>query len=120
MGWASYGALIPLLLALRGARGRAGFLIGLVFGLAYMGPLIWWISLFGFLPWSVLVVGQALFFAVFGWFSAWASRGTAGRLVATPLLFTALEVARARWPLGGFAWGDLGYTQHDALPLLPL
>jgi apolipoprotein N-acyltransferase len=120
VGWASYGALIPLMLALRGARGRAGFLVGLVFGLAYLAPLIWWISLFGFLAFGVLVAAQALFFAAFGWFAAWASRGAVGRLVATPLLFTALEVARARWPLGGFAWGALGYAQHDALPLLPL
>ena len=108
------------MLALRGARGRAGFLVGLVFGLSYLGPLIWWISLFGYLAWSVLVVAQALFLALFGWFAAWASRGAAGRLIATPLLFTALEVARARWPLGGFAWGSLGYAHHDALPLLPL
>ncbi len=119
-GWASYGALIPLMLALRGARGRAGFLVGLVFGLAYLGPLIWWVSLFGYLGWGVLVVSKALFLAVFGWFAAWASPGGAGRLIATPLLFTALEVARARWPLGGFTWGDLGYAQHDGLPLLPL
>lgn len=81
---------------------------------------MWWISLFGYLPWSVLVVSQALFYAMFGWFAAWASKGAVGRLAATPLLFAALEVARARWPLGGFAWGDLGYAQHDALPLLPL
>jgi apolipoprotein N-acyltransferase len=120
VGWASFGALVPLLLALRGARGRAGFLVGLVFGLAYLGPLVWWSSLFGYLAWSVLVVSQALFFAVFGWFAAWASRGTVGRLVGVPLMFAALEVLRTRWPFGGFAWGDLGYAQHDDLPLLPL
>jgi apolipoprotein N-acyltransferase len=119
-GWASYAALVPLFLALRGARGRAGFLIGLVFGLAFIGPLIWWISLFGYLGWGVLLVAQALFFAVFGWFAAWASNAAIGRVVGVPVLYAALEVARTRWPLGGFSWGDLGYAQHDSLPLLSL
>jgi len=120
LGWVSLGALVPLFLALRGARGRAGFLVGVAFGLGFMGPLVWWISLFGYLAWGVLVVAQALFFGVFGWFAAWASRGAWGRLVGVPILFTAVEVLRTRWPLGGFAWGALGYTQHDAGPLLAL
>jgi apolipoprotein N-acyltransferase len=119
-GWASLVALVPLFLALRGAKGRSGFAVGLVFGIAFMGPLIWWISLFGYLGWSVLVVEQALFFAAFGWFAAWASRAAWGRIIGVPLLFTAAEVLRTRWPLGGFAWGDLGYAQHDAGSLLPL
>ena len=119
-GWASFAALVPLFLALRGARGRAGFLVGFAFGLAFMGPFIWWISLFGYLGWGVLVLAQALFFAAFGWFAAWASRGAAGRLIGVPLLFTAAEVLRTRWPLGGFSWGDLGYAQHDGGTLLAL
>jgi apolipoprotein N-acyltransferase len=119
-GWASMIALVPLLLALRGARGRAGLLVGLAFGLAFMGPLILWISLFGYLGWSVLVVGQALFFAAFGWFAAWSSRSAWGRVIAVPLMFAAAEVLRTRWPLGGFSWGDLGYAQHDGGSLLAL
>jgi len=119
-GWLSFVALVPLFLALRGASGRAGFLVGLVFGLAFIGPLVWWISLFGYLAWGVLVVGEALFFAVFGWFAAWASNGAVGRLAGVPLLYVALEIARTRWPFGGFSWGDLGYAQHDAGPMLAL
>jgi apolipoprotein N-acyltransferase len=94
--------------------------VGLAFGLAFMGPLIWWIWLFGYLGWSVLVVEQALFFAAFGWFASWSSRSAWGRLIGVPLLFTAVEVLRTRWPLGGFAWGDLGYAQHDGGSLLAL
>jgi apolipoprotein N-acyltransferase len=119
-GWASLIALVPLFLALRGASGRSGFIVGLAFGLAFIGPLIWWISLFGFLAWGVLVGAQALFFAVFGWFAAWSSRGGLGRLVGVPLMFVAAEVLRTRWPLGGFAWGDLGYAQHDGGSLVSL
>ena len=119
-GWLSFVALVPLFLALRGARGRAGFLVGLVFGLAFLAPLVWWISLFGYLAWGTLVVVEALFFAVFGWFAAWASDRAVGRIAGVPLLYVAIEVARTRWPLGGFSWGDLGYAQHDAGPMLSL
>jgi apolipoprotein N-acyltransferase len=120
IGWLGLAAPVPLLLALRGARGRAGFLVGLIFGAAFWGPLIWWISLFGLLPWGVLVAAQALALALFGWFAAWASRWGPGRLVAVPLMFVAVEVFRSSWPFGGFAWGGLGYTQSDDLPMLPL
>ena len=120
IGWIGFAAPIPLLLALRGARGRAGFLIGFFFGAAFFGPLIWWISLFGFLPWGVLVAAQALAMAIFGWFAAWASRSGPGRLVAVPIMFVGVEVLRSSWPLGGFAWGGLGYTQYEDLPMLPL
>ena len=120
LGWIGFAALIPLFLALRGARGRAGFVIGLVFGIAFLGPLIWWISLFGFLPWSVLVGAQAIAIGLFGWFSAWASRMALGRLVAAPLMFTAVEIFRTQWPLGGFAWGGAGYTQYEGGTLLGL
>ncbi|MGH2728389.1 MAG: apolipoprotein N-acyltransferase [Actinomycetota bacterium] len=120
LGWIGFGALGPLFLALRGAKGRTGFLIGFVFGLAFFGPLIWWISLFGFLAWATLVAAQALAMGLFGWFAAWASREAVGRLVAVPLMFIAMEIVRTGWPLGGFAWGGLGYTQYDDLPLLPL
>ncbi len=120
LAWIGFGALVPLLLALRGARGRSGFLIGAVFGLAFFGPLIWWISLFGFLAWGVLVAAQALAMGLFGWFAAWASRDAIARLIAVPLMFVAVEIIRTAWPLGGFAWGGIGYTQYEDLPLLPL
>lgn len=32
--------------------------------------------------------------------------------VALPLAFTAIEFLRGRWPLDGFPWLSLGYTQH--------
>ena len=120
IGWFAFGALIPLLLALRGARGRTGFLIGFVFGLSFFGPLIWWISLFGFLAWGALVALQATATGLFGWFAAWASGTPAGRLVGVPLMFTAAEILRTAVPFGGFAWGGLGYTQYQDGPLLPL
>src|SRR6185437_15402473 len=37
-----------------------------------------------------------------------------------PLLWAGLEIARARYPLGGFSWGVIGYTQHSGGSMLPL
>ncbi|MBI4730329.1 MAG: apolipoprotein N-acyltransferase [Acidobacteria bacterium] len=119
--WVAFLALVPLVLALRGARGRDGALAGAAFGLAFFGILLLWISYFGWLAWGALVLSQAAMLALFGWLGAWASgTGRAGRLAGVPLLWTGVEMLRTRWPLGGFAWGGLGYTQHSGPPLLPL
>src|SRR5207253_5761754 len=40
--------------------------------------------------------------------------------LATAALWTAIEAVRGSWPLGGFTWGGLGYTQHGNHFLLPL
>jgi apolipoprotein N-acyltransferase len=42
------------------------------------------------------------------------------RVVLLAAAWAALEIARAHWPLGGFAWGLLGLSQHAGGPLLPL
>ena len=33
-------------------------------------------------------------------------------MAATSATLTLSEAARARWPLGGFEWGQLGYVWH--------
>jgi apolipoprotein N-acyltransferase len=42
------------------------------------------------------------------------------RVALLAAAWAALEIARAHWPLGGFAWGLLGLSQHAGGPLLPL
>jgi apolipoprotein N-acyltransferase len=118
--WAAFVALVPLALALRSASGRAGAACGFVFGVAFFGPLVGWIATFGWLAWGALVGSQAAATALFGWFAAWTGRRVTGRVLAWPLLYAGVEMLRARWPLGGFAWGLLGTSQHSGLPLLPL
>ncbi|MFN2640770.1 MAG: apolipoprotein N-acyltransferase [Actinomycetota bacterium] len=113
-------ALVPLALAVRGATARAGALAGLAAGAAFFGGVLYWIASFGFLAWGALLALMVVFWTLFGWFAAWSSHSFAGRIAGIPLLFGALELARSRFPLGGFAWGLLGSTQHDGLPLLPV
>jgi apolipoprotein N-acyltransferase len=118
--WVALIALVPLLWALHGASARAGALLGLVTGAVFFGIFIYWISYFGYAAWGALVALETAFVVVFGILGARASRTLAGRLLGVPLLWTGLEIARARYPFGGFAWGSLGYSQHSGGSLLPL
>jgi apolipoprotein N-acyltransferase len=109
-------ALVPLCLALRGARAREGAVACAAFGLVFFGVLLYWISYFGWIAWFALVVLMlTALVALFGALAARASAafGVWGRLVGWPLLFAGVELLRARYPFGGFTWGGLGYTQHD-------
>ena len=118
----SFVALIPLLWAIRGARARRGAGLGLVFGLVYYGLLLHWLIPFGIIAWLPLVVAQAAYAALFG--AIGALMGDRARPLRTALLlaaaWTAVDWARAVWPLGGFTWGALAYSQHGNHLLLPL
>jgi apolipoprotein N-acyltransferase len=107
--------LVPLIYALRGQTMGRGFLFGTLFGLGFFGALLIWISLVGWVAWAILVVVQTLFVSFFGLLYARITN-TIPRLwtvVAAPVLWTALEFARALVPVGGFTWGQLAQSQHN-------
>ena len=108
-----------LALACRGASARLGSLVGLVAGLALFVPLLRWSGLeVGPVPWLLLALLQASFFAPLGaalavltrlpWWPAW-----------TAAAWVAEEALRGRLPFGGFPWGRLAHTMPDT-PLTPL
>jgi apolipoprotein N-acyltransferase len=74
------------------------------------------------LGWFVLVAGQAAFMALLFAFTAamWREEAPVRSSLAFGAGWAAIEWARGVWPLGGFTWGGLGYTQHDNPLLLPL
>lgn len=108
--------------AVRGARARRGALLGLVFGLVYFGVLMSWLLPITGLGWFVLVAGQAAFMALLFAFTApaWREESPVRSALAFGAAWAAMEWLRGVWPLGGFTWGGLGYTQHDNPLLLPL
>lgn len=117
-GWIAFVALVPLCLALRGASGRLGALIGFVFGLGFFGVLLYWISYFGTVAFIVLLITESGILAAFGALAARASRRSVGaRLAGMPLLWAGAEILRGRQPVGGFTWGSLGYSQHGGGPV---
>ncbi|MBA2576312.1 MAG: apolipoprotein N-acyltransferase [Euzebyaceae bacterium] len=123
LAWTGVLALVPLLLLARDladgrrpARRGAGW--GLLAGVAFFGPLLSWILRFGVVPFALLTLLQAAAVAAFvAFLSRWGGRP--GRPAVAVVAWVALEAVRGSWPLGGFPWGGLGYTQHDGGLLLP-
>jgi apolipoprotein N-acyltransferase len=122
IGPLAFLALIPLLWALRRARPGRGALVGFVFGLVYYGILLYWLLPFGVIAWLPLVTREAVYAAAFGAAAPFGWRDD--RPVRSALLmagmWTSLDWIRGLWPVGGFTWGALGYTQHGNRLLLPL
>jgi apolipoprotein N-acyltransferase len=122
LGFIAFIGLVPLLWATRSANSKRGALFGFSFGLAYYGILLYWLLPFGVIAWLPLVLTQAGYAGLFGallpriWNEA---RPTVSALLAAGL-WTAVDWARGAWPIGGFTWGGLGYTQHANPFVLPL
>lgn len=89
---------------------RRGWWVGLAFGLGFFGTLFPWLAELGLVAFLPLLLLQAAFLGVFGgllyrartwpdwvwWVAAVGGWGL-------------MEFTRERYPLGGFAWGMLGY-----------
>ncbi|MDP8970590.1 MAG: apolipoprotein N-acyltransferase, partial [Actinomycetota bacterium] len=115
MGWLGVVALVPLVgLARELARDSrhpllAGAGWGLLAGLTFFGPLLWWIVRFGVVAWVLLgLVQSATIGAFVAGLAVWGGRR--GRPLVAVVWWVALEAARSSWPLGGFPWGVLGYS----------
>jgi apolipoprotein N-acyltransferase len=120
-GWWPFAILGPAILLgiLRGQqRGRATRLAA-IWGFGYFGTLLSWVAAVDALGWAVLTITEAGFVGVFGYIAgstAWASSVRTPRartLLGLALVWTGLEILRARFPVGGFAWGGIGYPFVD-------
>ncbi|WP_353940702.1 apolipoprotein N-acyltransferase [Streptomyces sp. HUAS MG91] len=106
-------------IAVHGRRLRAGFGLGLVFGLAYLVPLLSWTGVdVGPLPWLALAAAEALILALAGMGIAYVSRLPLWPLWASAV-WIADEALRARFPFGGFPWGKIAFGQPSGV-FLPL
>ena len=115
-----------LVLASRRDSARWAMAMGVVWGLAFFLPHLWWAHYaVGPVPWIALSLAQSLF--VGAGLSAWVwVRRAAGirrwRLLgAVPfaMVWVITEQLRQVWPFGGFPWGRLAFSQADG-PLLAL
>lgn len=132
-GLASAGAFPPVDVAILGVVGAAfglwlmghahsragGAGVAAAYALGYFGTLYLWSGRFGLAAYFVLVLSQALFLVPVGVVAARRAKQTSWRwIVGVTAVWTLIEALRARAPLGGFEWGQLGTTAHG-LPLLP-
>ncbi|HUQ00563.1 MAG TPA: apolipoprotein N-acyltransferase [Aeromicrobium sp.] len=87
-------------------------LVGVVFGLAFFGPLIWWMNAVSHGAYAALTLVQALYFA-----PVLLGLRLVARLpwwpVAMPLVWTLGESARSAVPFSGFPWGRLAHITID-------
>jgi apolipoprotein N-acyltransferase len=120
-------ALVPLLLAVETVRPARAAALGYLAGLTFFGLHLLWIAQFlswtgavAWLAWGALSAVQAVAFAAFFALVPATRPLGAWRLLVLPASWAVLELVRAHHPLGGFPWGLLAVTQHDAGPLLPL
>ena len=87
-------------------------LVGLLFGLGFMGPLIWWMNAVSAGAYVALVLLQAVFFA-----AAAPALRVVLRLRLWPIwamaVWVAFEYLRSTIPFSGFPWGRLAHPAAD-------
>jgi apolipoprotein N-acyltransferase len=113
LGVLAFLAPIPLLWLVREARPWRGALLGLAFGIAYFGAVLYWIWQFGQLAWGALTLACAAYLGVFGLLApaVWRWDRPIRSVAGLAALWTVQEWLRGMWPVGGFGWGQLGTTQ---------
>jgi apolipoprotein N-acyltransferase len=127
LGQLALVALVPLLLATETVRPRTAAALGYLAGLTFFGLHLLWIAQFlswtgavAWLAWAALSAVEAAFPAAFFALVPATRPLGAWRLLVLPACWAVLELVRAYHPLGGFPWGLLATSQHDAGWLLPL
>ena len=94
------------------ARKSTVAVTGLLYGVGFMGPLIWWMNAVSHSAYVSLVIAETLFFV-----PIMLALRAATRLRAWPLWGAAVwvlgEWARGRFPFTGFPWGRLAHTSID-------
>ncbi|MEG9225958.1 apolipoprotein N-acyltransferase [Aeromicrobium sp. Sec7.5] len=104
--------LFGVLRAVPDLRGRSVYALGVLWGLAFFGPLIWWMRAVSDGAYVGLVIAEALLLGIV----ALPLRSVA-RLAAWPVLMPAVwllgEQVRGSFPFSGFPWGRLVHTALD-------
>jgi apolipoprotein N-acyltransferase len=121
--WLAPLTFTALALVLRGRSFRGAFGYGYVFGVAFFLPLLTWLQAFlgpsfGPWPWLGLSAVLALYLALVGGLITLVTRLPLAPVWAA-LLVIAAETPRAWFPLGGFPWGRVAFSQPEGA-FLPL
>ena len=106
-------ATAAIVLAARRQSWRGGLLVGFAAGLGEFVPLLAWLHVVTPLAWIALALVEAVYLALLGGALAIVVDRLPGWPVWVACLWVAEELVRDRWPLGGFAWGRLAFSQPD-------
>ncbi|MFH1562032.1 MAG: apolipoprotein N-acyltransferase [Nitrospirota bacterium] len=124
--------LVPLLVVLKlEEKLLKNFIFSFITGIIFLGGLLYWIAgikLYQVPPW-MLIIGWMLiattfgcYFGVFGLIIKFldVKMGIVKKIIIVPIFWVALEFIRSIFPLGGFPWGILGYSQYQNLMLIQI
>lgn len=110
-------ALVPLIITLRDKKPTRAFFMGWLFGFLFIGGLLYWILLFGFVPWFVLSLFQGFYFAIFSLLFSLLKRDNLRGALLFSSLWVGIEYLRGLGKFG-FTWGSLAQSQFLDIPLL--
>jgi apolipoprotein N-acyltransferase len=117
IGWLAFVGLVPLLVVVHGARPRRAALLGLIAAVAYYGVVVSWAWYFGAVAIFPFVLVLSLYWAAAMAIVAGLANHRLAHPLVTAVVWVCAEGLVARWPLGGFSWGELGYAMHDIAPM---
>jgi apolipoprotein N-acyltransferase len=111
---AAFVSVAMLSVAVDGRRSRTAGWLGYLYGAAFMLPLVHWTGVYvGPVPWLILGLAFAAFFALLG-----AVLPVLARLPFAPFwvgtAWVLQEYLRDRIPFGGFPWGRLAFSQAES------
>jgi apolipoprotein N-acyltransferase len=111
LGFLVFFAPVPLLWVLRRVEtARQAGWFGLVFGVAFLGGMLWWIFILGAVAWFPLTAIMGLWFTGYALVLFVGRNWSAARWWALAVgAWAAMEFLRARFPFGGFPWGSAGH-----------
>ena len=114
-GWLIVPGVALFLAAMRLVRTtRQGLAVGAVYGLAFYGGLMWWMSELGIVAVVPLVLVLTLFVALYGWWLSRYSQIEPGKWLLLAVGGWALmELVRYHFPFNGLEWGASGYALSD-------
>lgn len=121
LDWVAWFTLAPLMYYVFRRPWKDVLLCGFAFGMGFFGVLLYWIGVFGKLPWFVLAVFQGLYVVGFVMLAKLIGTrlGPWGRFILMPSLWVSIEWVRSLGMMA-FTWGDLGYSQYRALPMIQI
>ncbi len=100
--------------ALRASDWKSGTVCGLVFGLAYFMPILYWLLIFGALPWVIVSLYQAAIIAAFSLVASFVlpERRTWLGFIGVPALWAVVQFLRAQGTYA-FTWASFAHLAAD-------
>jgi len=119
LGFLAWFGFVPVFLALKDTSLKKAFFLFLITGVVFWAGTIYWLVHVTLVGTIVLVVYLASYFAFFGLVIRPCTRQSKlWALIFIPSVWVLLEYLRTVFPILGFSWALLGYSQYLYLPVI--